>query len=179
MTMAQSSETPEIPNSASPHRDSITVKTIGLTWLDKAFQTLIVSFFAVAVLFVIYLSGPRPPVNVPLQLVEIVAVLAATDFALEELTSVRSITLDPEGVRFRFIMHTEARKWGDLSPGKAAPEHRGWWILRPHRDGQLARQRAYRITFAQARAILNYPSCPKWELRPEIREALGLAPAIP
>lgn len=178
MSVSPGSVIQETPGLASTHRTPITVKTVGLTWLDRSFQVLIVCLFPIGVLFVIYLSGPRPPVNVPLQLFEIVVVLAAIDFALEELTSVRSITLDPEGVRFRFIIHIEARKWGDLTPGKAAPEHRGWWILSPRRDGKPARQRAYRISFAQARAILNYPTCPKWDLKPGIREALGLAQAI-
>ncbi len=168
----------ESSTSASPNRNSITIKTTGLTWLDKLYQILIICAFPVGVLFVIYLSGPRPPVNVPLQLAEVVVVLAVVDFALEEITSVRRITMDSEGVRFRFLIHTEVRQWGDLQPGTESPEHSGWWVVSRRREGKPSRQRGYRITLPQARAMLSHPSCPKWELKPAVRAALGVAESI-
>ena len=153
----------------------LTVETRGLSWLDISFQILIVCAFPVAVLFVIYLSGPRPPANVLPELVEIVVFLIILDFALEEMSSVRRITLDAQGVQFRFIIHTEVRKWEDLEPGKSPPEHHGWWLVSRLRNGKPARQRGYRITIDQARAILGYPSCPEWELSPTVLRRLGLA----
>lgn len=175
MTRGPMTEMVSEPNSSHPY--SVTIRTVGWTWLDKWSQVVILSLFPIGVLFVIYLSGARPPVNLPLQLTEIIIFLGLLDFAFAEMTSVRSVTLGPEGVRFRFMVHSEVRQWRDLEPGPGSPEHQGWWLVSRRRGAKPTRQRGYRITIAQAQMILSYPSCPRWELKPVVQAALGLATA--
>ncbi len=153
------------------------VPTAGWTWLDKFLQVVIVCMFPIVVLEVIYLSGPKPPADVLPRLVGIIAFLICVDFGVEELSSVRRLTIDSKGVAFRFLIHTEHRRWSDLEAGPWPPEHQGWRVISRRRNGRPSIQRAYRVTIIQARSILRHPDCPQWKLSLSTRTGLGLSEA--
>jgi hypothetical protein len=152
------------------------LRTRGLTWYDWMIQVVVFCLFPVGVLFVILLSGPPLPTDVIPRLVGVVIFLAGLDLFAEGVTSVRRVELRRDDITFRFLFHSERRKWQNLEPGPEVPKHNGWWILSRYRSGRQWSPRGYRITFEQARAILSHPSCPKWEIPPTIRDGLGWTP---
>lgn len=165
------------PSSSTDHPSiPVVLKTVGWTWLDRVWQLIVIAAFPVAVLFIIYLSGPRPPTDVVPRLIGIIVFLAVVDLFVEAIVSVREIRVDSNGVTFGFIFHSEHRDWRDLEPSRQLPGHGGWGVISRRRGNRSSRQRGYSLTIEQSRVLLSYPSCPKWELSPSIREGLGLAP---
>lgn len=169
-----SASTPTGLDSSSCGRRDVVVPTGGWTWGDVMMQVVVVAMFPVAVLFVIYLSGPRPPNDVLPRLVGIIAFLAVVDLFVTEVGSPRVVRIDPDGVTFRFLLHSERRRWQDLEPSRMTPRHGGWGVVSRSRNGRPTRQRTFAVTIGQARAILNYPNCPPWTLPPNVQRGLGL-----
>jgi hypothetical protein len=152
--------------SAAPPAPSqvIAIRTNGTTWLDRMIQVVILCLFPLGVILVIVVSGPKPPSDVVPRLIGILAVLVALDLMAESVTSVRRVEIGPEGVRFSFLFHHEVRIWTELEPSRTSPEHGGWYIVSRSRNGRSVSRRGYRLTIEQARALLTYPACPKWNL---------------
>jgi hypothetical protein len=158
----------------------VVVRTVGWTWFDRALQVLIVAMFPVGVAVVFFLATPPVPSKdlIP-GLVGIMLFLVAVDVYAEAIISVRQVKLDSSGVTFSYIFHSEHRKWEDLEPSRLSPRHGGWGVKSRYRGGRLIRTRGYAITIEQARALVDYPNCPKWDLPPETLQALGISPARP
>jgi hypothetical protein len=178
----------ELPRHISPRamndrdpatNDAIVVRTKGMTAADWIIQAAILISIPVAVLFVIYLSGPKPPVDVEPRFVGIVIMLAALDLLFEEIVSVRQVRLDQSGVTFRFLVHSERRSWRDLRPSMLVPKRGDWGVTSNSRDGKPTIFRGYRLTLPQAQALIRHPSCPAWELPEPVRRWLGLTPHGP
>jgi hypothetical protein len=157
--------------------DTVVVRTRGLTRADGMIQIVILTSFPVAVLFIIFLSGPRPPVDVLPRLWGIVGLLSGLDLLMMEIVSVRQVRIGASGVSFRFLLHSEHRAWQDLGPSKLIPDHGVWGVTSSSRIGRAALPRGYRLTLTQAQAMLDHPSCPAWDIPPAVRHGLGLAPA--
>jgi hypothetical protein len=153
---------------------STIVSTGGLTKVDWMIQGVILCSFPVAALFIVFLSGPKPPLDVAPRLSGIVVMLAVLDLLIEEIVSVRQIRLDSSGVTFRFRLHSEHRSWSDLRPSKLVPMHGDWGVTSDSRGGKRTVFRGYRLTLAQAQALLRHPNCPPWDLPEPVREGLGL-----
>lgn len=170
--------TPASPNGPDPGSSGgglATIKTIGWTWLDKMIQVVTVLLFPVGVLFVIYLSGPKPPADLLPRLLGIVVFLLGLDVFAESMSSVRQVRVDSTGVTFRYLFHSTHRDWPDLAPSNLVPQHGGWGVVSRYHNGRRVRlQRGYALTIEQARALVTHPNCPKWHLSEAIKQGLGV-----
>jgi len=166
------------PDPSQPKVGEKVIETGGWTWGDAMVQVTCVALYPVGVLFIVFLSGPQPPTNVLPQLVGIALFVAGVDLFVEALVSVRRVSLDAQGVSFRYLFHTERREWTDLEPSKLTPQHGGWGVISRYRGGHRAMQRAYALTLEQARAIVGHPNCPRWELPEAVRKGLNLPPVV-
>ena len=166
------------PDPSQPEMGEIVIETGGWTWGDAMLQLMLVAMYPVGVLFVVFLSGPKPPADVVPRLVGIAIFLVGVDLFVEALVSVRRVSLDARGVSFRYLFHTERREWTDLEPSNLTPRHGGWGVISRYRGGHRAMQRAYALTLEQARAIVGHPNCPRWELPEAVRKGLNLPPVV-
>ncbi len=100
--------------------------------------------------------------------------ILAVGFLLLEFTSVRSVEMTPRQILFRYPLHTEAVDWSEVSPGRR-PATWGIWFVLKNSNPATAKgmQRAYRLTLEQARALLAWPTCPRWNLSPTVLNSLG------
>jgi hypothetical protein len=166
------------PNPNQPEVGEIVIETGGWTWGDAMVQVTCVALYPVGALFAVFLSGPQPPADVLPRLLGFALFVAGVDLFVEALISVRRVSLDSQGVSFRYLFHTERREWTDLEPSKLTPRHGGWGVISRFRGGHRAMQRAYALTIEQARAIVGHPNCPRWDLPADVRKALNLPPVV-
>ena len=166
------------PNPSQSEVGEIVIQTGGWTWGDAMLQLMLVALFPVGVLFIVFLSGPQPPTNVLPRIVGVALLWAGVDLFVEALVSVRRVSLDAQGVSFRYLFHTERREWTDLEPSKLTPRHGDWALISRFRAGRRTMQRAYAVTIEQARAIVGHPNCPKWDLPEDVRKGLNLPPVV-
>ncbi len=152
--------------------DVVVVGTGGWTWGDKMLQLVMAGCYPVGVLFVVFLSGPQPPTDVVPKLIGVAVLMGGIDLFVEAVASVRRVTIDSGGMTFRFLFHSERREWRDLEPSRALPKHGMWGVASRSRGGRPVRQRGYGLTVAQARAILDFPNGPAWDIPPATRRAL-------
>ncbi len=138
-------------------------------------QVVVAGVFPLAVLMATALSGPRFPNEFPQRVIVIGAFLLVLDFTAEALGSVRKVTLDAEGIRFDYLLHTERGRWADMRPGADAPVHGMWYLLRNlHNNSRLLPERSHQITLERARAILSFPACPDWPIPEATLAQIGI-----
>jgi hypothetical protein len=152
----------------------VSVKTGGFTFADFAQLAAILWIYPVGVLFVTFASGSRQASGLLGNAIGLGVAFLVFIFLVEEITSVRRIELKPSGVVFRYLFHSEERMWTDLEPGPPALWHGIWYLVSRQRNGQSARQRSFRLTAKQARAVVAYPACPKWNLPAAVASSLGV-----
>jgi hypothetical protein len=164
---------------AARNGPSVVVRTRGLSASDRRVLRLSLSCSPV-VLLLMFLELPPFPQDLPQKLGSAVGVVAAAILLTEGLTSVRQVDIDERGVRFQYPFHKEFGSWEKLSYYPTYLEPNVWVISRA-RQGRRVSVRGHRVTKDQARAIVSYPSCPKWNLSPEVRQSLGLdlSPPVP
>jgi hypothetical protein len=118
-----------------------------------------------------------PSVSILIRASLIVLVLAVLLVGLESLQGIRSVVLNAQGVRFRYLVHERRALWSEILPPRSDPyagRRGGIFIFRtftPKGDGRTA---GYFVTREQARAILTHPSCSAKEIEPGVRAYLGL-----
>lgn len=149
------------------------IKTNGIARVDWAIHAAMILAFPVVVLFVVYLSGTQPPTDVLPKVVGVAILLTLLDLLIEELVSTRAITLTASGVTFRYPFHSEYRQWSDLEPSQSPAQSGSWYVTSRRTLGHRSSARAFRLTIEQARAMLDYPACPKWTLPPTVTSSLG------
>jgi hypothetical protein len=167
---------------AEPARvaEKLSVRTQGLTWLDKIMQLIVLALSPVVVFMVIVSSPPPHPTDFVPSLIVAILLLGAADLYGESIVSVRRIDIDSTGVSFHYLFHVERGAWLDLTPGPTPPAHGMWCLLRRRHAGVLFRRvpvRSHQITLEQARVTLSFPACPHWDLPPEVSRQLGVPPA--
>ncbi len=149
------------------------IKTKGIARGDWAIHAAMILGFPVVVLFGVYLSGTQPPTDVLPKVVGAGIFVALLDLLIEELVSTRAIVLTASGVTFRYPFHSEYRQWSDLEPSQTPAQSGSWYVTSRRTSGHPSSARAFRLTIEQARAMLDYPACPKWTLPPIVISSLG------
>jgi hypothetical protein len=157
----------------------VVVRTGGLTFVDWTLAAVWLGLYPIGVVFTTLFSGNHRLSAWPFNAVGLGVLELALYILVFAVTSVRSVTLKPTGVEFRFLFHTERRGWSDLEPDQRPMSHGVWGLVSRKRDGRAARSRAFRLTSAQARALLSYPACPSWSLSRTLVLSLGVASAPP
>jgi hypothetical protein len=161
-------------NSSGGRIQAISIRTKGWTWLDRLAQLAMLALFPVAFLLDVVISGPRYPNDLVPRVTFIVVLLAGIDLLYVSIVPVRRVDVDDKGITFHYLFHKERATWADLSPISAPPQHGMWGLLRNRQTGgKLLPYRGHNITIEQARGILSFPACPRWELPFQTRQALG------
>lgn len=164
-----------VPNS-SDAANRVSIKTHGLTSLDKSFQVMVLAISPFAIILATVLSGPAYPSEFIPRLIVVIVLLICTDLGVEAILSVRRVDIDSTGVTFRYLFNTEHGSWSDISPGEKPPWRETWYVRRRRSRGRIigrAPFRAHNITLEQAHAILAYPSRPAWNVDPTILRRLA------
>jgi hypothetical protein len=142
--------------------------------MDRAIQIVLVAVaFPMMTGVVIFLSGPRYPIDFWPRLILCVAVVGAADLFCEAYISVRRAELTAEGATFYLPFHHVRTRRDELRPAGEPPQYGVWGISYTRRGSRKSPTRMFTVTLEQARAILAYPGAPKWPVRPEILESLG------
>jgi hypothetical protein len=140
------------------------VRTGRWMWTDKMTLALCIGGFPLLVLIFDRLAiGPFPGGLIGC----VVAALAAScaTFIFEQVVvSVKRIEIDEHGVKFKYLLRTEQGLWNELHASTRPPSHGEWYILRDRNQAQGQMPRSHRLSREQARALLTYRYCPKWDL---------------
>jgi hypothetical protein len=137
----------------------------------KAAGTLGLGFGLVLALVFIFGFGLEEPVYRALLVVG-EAGLAVSVLAFWEFDTVRQVRLDSTGVTFSHPIHDVKVTWSNLEPTGVAPDH-GRWALRLSQRNKRRRRFQY-VSVPAARAIIEYPAHPKWELSVDVALALSV-----
>ena len=165
------------PSPVSSQSATIVVRTGGLTETDLALLAAGVITAPVMFLMLAYLPQADSfrdglPVNWTGVLAS-VGIVAAIMMFQDDQIQVRRVEVDPEGVDFRFTIHSTYCRWSELFPSSRPPQA-GIWAAESRKTGVLG-GRWFRLTLDQSRALLNHPACPKWNLSPEVLSGLGMS----
>jgi hypothetical protein len=150
----------------------------GWAWLDSILVVLYVIFASVGVLFIAVLGGPRYPVDFLPRAATALVVVTVAIALIAEFTLVRRVEIDSRGVTFRYLLHTEFGSWDSLSPFKSPIEHGMWGFARSRRGQRSASERGHLVTLQQAKAILIYPTAPKWTIRQDVAARIGIGMSV-
>ena len=150
---------------------NLTIPTRFLTYWDIQVQAIVLLCAPVDALYILVLTTGGPAQNFHAKLALFIGVVVCTDLLLEGITSVRRVDIDQTGVTFRYLFHKERGTWEVLTPATQLPSHGTWFIIRATKRGS---RRGHRVTVAQGKAILEFPSAPKWAVDRGILSSLGL-----
>lgn len=132
--------------------------------------------FIGVVLFLVLVEpsvGGFPAGSLWIRVAILVGAVLVYDFLTLTAHPTRWIELGPESVTFGYITHRDRAPWKDLTPSPK-PAERGWWYVRsPAKLSWVTSTRAHAITITQARQLLRYPACAKWDLPPEVVASLS------
>jgi len=156
---------------------TITISTNGLTWFDWQMIGACILLFPLAFAMIYFLAIGGAPGGIIGALIAAAVICAVTFLLAEAIVSVRSIDINPSGMSFHYLFNTEQGSWEVLRPGPYPPKRGEWYVMRPRMTRSGPALRGHKLTLEQARAVVHYPSCPKWELDPLTAAALGLAHA--
>ncbi len=142
------------------------VSSNGLTSVDRRIQLLALAMSPFLVSAFVFLTNGGLGASLLPKLILGLVLVGLGDLALTEALSVRRIDIGPEGLTFRYLLHSERGRWSELSPHKIVYPHgsyfgrRSWAIARSrsnesHRDHLLTRD--------QALAIIRYHKRPVWD----------------
>jgi len=151
----------------------VTVKTGAFVYGDRAI--LLGMLICLPILFGLAIM-PQPGAlpSTWLSFAEVATLVGCIGLFLEEGTQVRRIRLSPTGVTFHYLIHRETRRWDDIEP-YVIPARKGVWGVQSRRAMLgSSRKRGYPLTLAQARALLEYPACPRWSLPSEVARSIDV-----
>ncbi len=153
---------------------AVNVQTRGWTWIGKIMFLISVLFFPVYVLAFNYLTIGGFVGGLPGSMIAAAAASTTTYLLGLSSASVRSIEVSPAGVAFHYLFNTERGDWADLRPSSFPPNRGCWFIMRRRPSSQFLPVRGHRLTLEQSRAILTYPTCPRWVLPDGVERWIGL-----
>jgi hypothetical protein len=159
--------------SSAVKSERLTVRTGGLTALDWATIAGLALCLPVLIVLDVYLAPPDLSLGVFPRVVIVLVAVVILGLAISEISSVRRVEFFSEGVCFFYPFHRELRRWSDLQPTAFLPVNGIWYVRAVPKYG-TTRSRTYRLTIAQARAMLRYPRCPPWRLADGISGRLGI-----
>lgn len=152
----------------------VRVKTRGFTWNDWIVQVVVAIAVPFYLLLVFFVSASNVPLSALARLTFGLVAVAALELCLEGGLSVRAVIVEPSGVTFRYPFHSEKGTWEELSPAHRPVQHGIWYVLRKRPNSTRLSIRWHAVTPEQARAILNFPACPKWDLAESVSRSIGL-----
>jgi hypothetical protein len=150
----------------------LVVPTVGWTWFDSRLQLVMAALLPLAVLFGVFLSGPRYPVEFWPRLIVSISLVVAADIFFEAYLSVRSVEISPAGVTFHFLLHRVETRWSTIKPVDEPPVHGLWGFAYTRPGSARSPTRVFMVTLRQAGAILDYSNAPEWPIRPEFYDNL-------
>lgn len=154
--------------------DVVVLPSRGLAWADWMVLLVLAILFPIAVGMLYFLAVGGFPGGLAGALLAAGAAVVATFLVVEDRISVRRIEFDPSGITFYYPFHRERVPWTAVTPREWPVNHGSWWLVRTSTLRGRPTIRGYRLTIEQARAVLNYPSCPKWNLSVGVARSLGL-----
>jgi hypothetical protein len=128
----------------------------------------------VVILMFVFLVPPSHPLTLAGRIAGAVTVLAAADLVIEGVTSVRRVVISENGVTFHYLFHKEFGAWADLGLYSTGVEPDLWGIARVRRGSRWAERRGHRVTTNQVRAIIAYPTRPRWDIPERSARLLGV-----
>ncbi len=154
------------------------VEYVRAAWIFSSITPLVAGFLALAVVVAFAEGATSHSTGSPsLQYAAIAVAVAGTALVsgVTVLTSfVRAAELTPRGATFRIGTRRVAVRWEELVPPQ------GPFLLamtfRYRRDGKVQERDTLVVTRRLARAILSYPSCPRFNLPEPIWASLRMRP---
>ena len=176
---------------SQPATRTTVIHSRGLTQRDAVAQSVFLLIAVLACLWVLFVQRPANLVVLLILLGGLVVSFLIADLVVFDRTHVRKVTLDSAGVTFQYLFHRERSPWSELGPAPRSFDHGSWAVVRSIPDwsnsgmwryyGRVSSirpptTRAYEVSLEQARAILLYPSRPKWTIPDSTARSLGVAP---
>jgi hypothetical protein len=152
----------------------LTLRTDGFTRAFWIVQAAVAVGFFLGVFVLVFLTPADASGSGLSRLLPFLLFLIAADIGMLEIVEVRAIEIDPDGVTFRYRFHSERGLWSDLSPTRN-PIEGGMWTLKRKTPRNVSKPtRAHSVTLRRARAILESPYCPRWDLPRSVAEILRM-----
>lgn len=155
----------------------VSVKTRGLSSADR--EVLIATAIGAAIIYplVAFAVVDTTPATVVPRLLIGTVVIAVTSLSMANIQAIRRVDIDDSGVTFRYLLRKVHASWSDLlppGPNRYASQYGGIFMRRVVPKTGGATRRGHFVTRDQARAVLNHPNCPRWNLDANLRAFLGL-----
>jgi hypothetical protein len=146
-------------------------------WWDFGFLGISLVMWPVIAGMFYYLAIGGWPGGLKGAVVASAATVAGVFLLVESITLVRSVEIGSDGVRFRYLFHSEFGRWSDLQPGGLPVQHGEWFVVRRrYTTSRLpilrVKLRGHRLTVSMARAVLSSPYCPPMDLPESVRTIL-------
>lgn len=156
-------------------RDStlVEVRTKGFSRRDWGVQKAILIAGPIDFLVIVFgtLGGPGSHTAVKVG-VALGIIVFADLLCLEVAAFPRRVVMDPNGVTFRFRLHSTRRSWTELWPSLTplvAWKDGSWAVFYTSRSRLAGGRRfGFDLTSEQARGLLRYPSGKAWSITPEM-----------
>lgn len=162
--------------SSEPRLPILSIRTKGLVWADWVILGVFLLLLPVITLMLYYLAIGGFPGGFAGALIAGISVVIVTYVIVEARVSVRRIEINPYGITFRYPFRSEHGRWEDLHPSTLPMSHGTWWLVRRATVAGRPTIRGFRLTNEQARAVLQYPACPHWELPESVARAFSIHP---
>jgi hypothetical protein len=149
----------------------VVIRSQGVTRVEWKLQIFAVVYFGFMYLLLYFgtVGGPSHGFVPPLVGAAAASILLDCIF-LEIVSHPRELELSPEGIKFRYRLHSEHCSWKDphstIQVGFGDFGEGGWSVSRPYRltTAGRTRNRGHWLTETQLRAFVSYPSGRTWKI---------------